>query len=185
MMVKGWTHFHWASIALSYLLWIGLQLYSTSQDFLAVTFGELHGVPILWFMIMLVPIAAVFADAVIMSRRALFHTPDYRIINEEWAAECERNKYLNPMTGAVAKPTKVLPDGTVLVPMSSAIENAVATVPTTEDGAPKSLDTVLESAPAPAPLISAVTNGTTEPSRSGSFAAEITWPAVGKKTETV
>lgn len=101
IMVKGWTHLHWAALALSYVLWLVLQLYSTSRDFLAVNFTELHAVPVFWLMLLLIPIASVVLDSGIVGRNALFATPDYRIINEEWAVECDRNKYVDPETGEV------------------------------------------------------------------------------------
>ncbi|KAI9009039.1 hypothetical protein DFJ74DRAFT_711330 [Hyaloraphidium curvatum] len=169
IMVKGWTHLHWAAIALSFLLWIALQLFSVSRDFLAITFGELHSIPTFWFMIMFVPVAGIILDWGLIARRVLFDTPDYRIINEEWAVECERNKYLDPNTGTELPRAKTLPEG---LPGQTTM-NISTVYLDAEPALNGSSDLGASPSPSPSPSPSASPGPPSAP-----VAREITWPAV-------
>ncbi len=186
-MIKGWTHLHWAAIALSYVLWIALQLLSVYRDPMAVTFAELHSTAMFWFMVLLVPIAGILIDAIVIGRRGLFATPDYRIINEEWTVDCDRNKLLDPYSGIASPEVKEVPEGVTREPSAMNLEaNLNKTVPMVMIQAPTAVPTAAPTAVPSMVELPAAPNGYSappnEPAPASPTAAEITWPAVSRPT---
>jgi len=103
MTFKGWTHPHWASIVLSFLILIVLEAWAMRPGQPSLTFGEMNANPAFWFLGLLTLGVCLLPDWAVLSFQKLLYPADVDIINEEWNETCKRDKYYVP-EGLVSLP---------------------------------------------------------------------------------